>query len=174
MIKILLGLIGFLLTISSYGQELTIDVVDTLKVIQTVEIPTKEISFGIPYGKVFISKASLIETWENDLALWKEELDKSSQNKNWQIESYKRSESYLDFVKKQDKIFYEYIPTDYDSVSQIPNIEERRPQSDTLFYMETQLKGIVCNLLEIGEFEVQVENKRIENIIYKAGMSLKN
>ena len=106
--KILLGLIGLLFVICSSGQELTVDVeVDTLKVIQTVEIPTKEFGFGIPYGKVFISKASLIEIWANELALWEDELDKASQNKDWQIENYKKSEQYLEFVKRQEKIFFE-------------------------------------------------------------------
>ena len=31
--------------------------------------------------------------------------------------------------------------------------------------MEQHLKEIVCNLLNIGEFEVHIENKRIENVI---------
>ncbi len=162
--KILLGLIGFLFVIDSSGQELTVDVeVDTLKVIQTVEIPTKEICFGIPYGKVFISKASLIETWDNELALWEDELDKASQNKDWQIENYKKSELYLEFVKRQENLFFEYVSDDSDSL--IQQIEEQRPETDTLYYMENYLKETVCNLLDIGEFEVQVDNKRIENVI---------
>jgi hypothetical protein len=155
--KILLGLIGFLCVICSSGQEFTVDVeVDTLKVIQTVKIPTKEIGFGIPYGKVFICKASLIETWEN-------ELDKASQKKEWQIENYKKSESYLEFVKRQEKLYFEYLSND--SISQMQQIEEQRPETDTLYYMENYLKETVCNLLEIGEFEVQIDNKRIENVI---------
>lgn len=162
--KTLLGLIGFLFVICSFGQELTVDIeVDSLKVIQTVEIPTKEIGFGIPYGKVFISKASLIETWENELALWEDELDKASQNKDWQIENYKKSELYLEFVKRQEKIFFEYVSDD--SVSQIQQIEEQIPETDTLYYMENYLKETICNLLDIGEFEVLIDNKRIENVI---------
>lgn len=162
--KILLGLIGFLFVVSSSGQELTVDVeVDTLKVIQTTVIPTKEICFGIPHGKVFISKASLIETWDNELALWEDELDKSSQNKDWQIENYKKSELYLEFLKRQEKIFFEYVIDD--SVSQTQQNEEQRPKTDTLYYMENYLKETICNLLDIGEFEVQIDNKRIENVI---------
>ena len=164
--KILLGLIGFLFAFSSSGQELTVDVeVDTLKVIQTVQIPTKEICFGIRYGKVFFSKASLIEAWDNELALWEDELDKASQKNDWEVENYKLSESYLEFVKRQDKIFYEYIPTDYDLDFQTPNIEKQRPQPDTLFYMEPHLKEIACNLLELGEFEIQVDNKKVDKVI---------
>lgn len=164
--KIFLGLIGFLIVINSFGQELTVKVdVDTLKIIQTEEIPTKEISFGIPYGKVFISKASLIEVWDNELALWEDELDRNPQNKDWQIENYKKSELYLEFVKRQENLFFEYVNTDYDSVSQIPQIEEPRPETDTLFYIENQLKEIVCNLLDIGEFEVWIDKKRIEKVI---------
>ena len=122
--KILLGLIGFVFVIGSYGQELAVNVeVDTVKVIQTIEIPKKEIGFGIPYGKVFISKASLIETWDNELALWEDELDKASQNKDWQIENYKESELYLEFVKRQEKLFFEYVRDD--SVFQTQQIEEQ-------------------------------------------------
>ncbi len=162
--KILLGLIGLLFVICSSGQELTVDVeVDTLKVIQTVEIPTKEIGFGIPYGKVFISKASLIETWDNELALWEDELDKAPQNKDWLIENYKKSELYLEFVKRQEKLFFEYLGDDSDF--QTRQIDEQRPETDTLYYMENYLKETVCNLLDIGEFEVQIDNKRIENVI---------
>ncbi|MGI6478547.1 MAG: hypothetical protein ACOX0M_03790 [Salinivirgaceae bacterium] len=162
--KIVLGLIGFLFTIFSSGQELTVDVeVDTLKVIKTVEIPTKEICFEIPYGKVFISKASIIELWDNELALWKAELDKASQNKDWQIEDYKKSKSYLEFVKRQERLFLKYFSDDHYSLTQ--QFEERRPETDTLYHMEQHLKEIVCNLLNIGEFEVHIENKRIENVI---------
>jgi hypothetical protein len=161
--KILFGLIGFLSVINSSGQELNVRVeIDTMKIIKTEKIPTKEISFGIPYGKVFISKASLIEAWDNELAVWEDELDKNPQKKDWQIENYKKSELYLEFVKRQKKLFFKYISDDYDSVSQI---EEQRPETDTLYYIENHLKEIVCNLLDMGEFEVQVDNKRIEKVI---------
>ncbi len=56
-----------------YGQDLTVEIdVDNLEIIQTENIPTKEICFGIPNGKVFISKASLIQYWENELAIWED------------------------------------------------------------------------------------------------------
>lgn len=161
--KILFGLIGFLNVINSSGQELDVRVeIDSAIIIRTEKIPTKEICFGIPYGKVFISKESLIEAWDNELAVWGNELDKNPQNKYWQIENYKKSMLYLDFVKKQEKIFFEYLSDDYDSVSQI---EEQRPETDTLYYIENQLKEIVCTLLDMGEFEVLVDNKRIEKVI---------
>ena len=161
--KILWGLIGFLSAINSYGQELKVNLeIDTLKIIQTEKLTTKEIGFGIPYGKVFISKASLIEVWDNELALWEDELDKNPQKKDWQIENYKKSELYLEFVKRRKKLFFAYVSDDYNYVSQI---EEQRPETDTLYYIENHLKEIACNLFDMGEFEVQVDNKRIEKVI---------
>lgn len=162
--KLLISLIGFLFVIGLYAQELKTNVkIDTLKVIQTVEIPTKEIGFGIPYGKVFISKASLIEAWDNKLALWKDELNKASQNKDWQIENYRISELYLEFVKRQKKLFFEYISDDSDY--KIQQIEGQRPDTDTLYYMVNHLKEIVCYLIDIGEFEVQIDNKGVERVV---------
>lgn len=55
--KVLWGLIGFLSVINSYGQELKVNMeIDTLKIIQTEKLTTKEIGFGIPYGKYLLVK----------------------------------------------------------------------------------------------------------------------
>jgi hypothetical protein len=164
--RIFIGLTGLIFAIDSIGQDLTVKLtVDTLSIIQTVKIPTKEISFGIPNGRLFISKASLIEAWNNELALWEDELKNNPTNKNRQIENYKKSELYLGFVKRQKNLFFEYINEDYDSVSKIPQIEEVRPETDTLYYIENQLKEIACNLLDIGEFEVFVDKQRVDKVI---------
>ena len=162
--KTLIGLIGFLIALCSYGQELKINVeVDTIKVIQTNNIPTKEICFEIPYGKLFISKATLIQAWDNELALLGDELDKASEKTDWQIENYKTSEFYLGFVKRHETLYFEYESDEIISLNQL--IEEPRPESDTLYYLENYLKDIACNILDIGEFEIYINNKKVYKVL---------
>ncbi len=164
--KIIIIAIGILIEFNSFGQGLTVKMeIDTLKIIRTENIPTKEISIGIPYGIVYVSKASLFEKWDNELALWDAEFEKKSRNKEWQVENYKQSELYLEFVKREDKLFFEYVNSDYALVSRIPQIEEQGSEKDTLFCIENQLKKIVCNLLDIGEFEVQIQNKKVNKVV---------
>jgi len=156
-------LIGLLLFNTTFGQDFTVNTrIDTLRIIQTQEIPTKEIVFEIPYGMVCINKASLVETWENELASLEIEIKNDSTNKEWQIDYYMQSESFLEFVKRQNKLYFEYNVTDYDS---IPQILDLRLKTDTLFYIENQLKEIACSLLEVGEFEIQINNEKVEKVV---------
>ncbi len=159
--KILCGLIGLLSTINLYGQITEKVEVDTLKVIKTEKIPTKEIVFGIPYGKVFISKASLIEVWNKKLALMKSEIDENPQNSKSLLKDYKESKSYLEFLKKQKTLFFKHIEvTDFSE-----EMEEEKPETDTLYYIENRLKGIACDLIDVGKFEIQINNKKIEKVV---------
>lgn len=164
--KIFNIIVGIFFLINSYGQDFSVEIkIDTLKKIQTKNIQTKEIEFEIPHGRVYISKKPLIEVWQNHLASWEDKIKNNSKNTNWEIENYKESESYLKFVENQDKIFFDYDNTNHDSISQISQIEDLPSKTDTLYYIENQLKEFVCSLLDKGDFEVQINNKKVDSVI---------
>jgi hypothetical protein len=161
--NILLIVICVLIINPIIGQTLEFEIkIDTLKIIETKDIVTKEIEFEIPNGKLFISKASLINVWQIELSSWEKELNKNNEHYDWEYKNLKESEAYLNFVKHCDKLYFKFEGSEIDTFL-VDN--ELPPTTDTLYYIENRLKEIACNLIDLGEFEIQINNNKIENVV---------
>ncbi len=130
-------------------------------VIKTEKIPTKEISFGIPNGTIYFTKALLIETWDNELALIEEEIEENQNSAEWLIEEHNRSEEYLEFVKNHKQLSFLYFSIDYDINTQA----DQKTPKDTLYHVGFYIKEMVCSIIDLGEFEIIVGNKKVNEVV---------
>ncbi len=162
MLKIIMFILnGILFSACIFGQQLETTIhIDTIAVIKAENIPTKEISFGIPYGNIYITKALLIETWDNELALIEEELEENTNPEECLIEEHKRSEEYLEFVKKHKQLAFPYFSIDYDI-----DIQEENTPKDTLYDVGFYIQEMVCKIIDLGEFQIIVNNKKVNKVV---------
>ena len=140
-----LKLILFFLTLSNtlFAQKLNREIIiDTIEIIKSKNIETpKRLKFEINGGELFVNKSPLIERWNNNLNEQKKELKEKSIEDGAQVEDLNEQYKFIEKLKINNEI----------------------PLART--NMRLILYNYIAYTIELGEFELLMNNQENNNII---------